>query len=61
MTPIKEPIDNQLRKHFNNMEVYFVNPNMILQNKDIRSSRRDIDGLPQSVFWKKNHAVINIE
>mgnify|MGYP006111396975 CR=1 FL=1 len=27
---------------------------MILQNKDFRSSRRDIDGLPQSQFLKEH-------
>ena len=61
MTPIREPIDNQLRREFANLKVFFVNPNMILQNKDIRSSRRDIDGMEQSQFWKEHHANITIE
>jgi glycosyl transferase family 25 len=60
MTPIKKPIDNQLRDHFKYLEIYFVVPNMIMQNKEIRSSRRDIDGLPQSLFWKMNHSNITI-
>lgn len=61
MTPIKESIDNQLRRKFPDLKVYYANPNMILQNKDIRSSRRDIDGLPQSQFWKEHHSDINID
>ena len=61
MTPIKYPIDNQLRREFPKLKVFFVNPNMILQNKEIRSSRRDIDGLEQSQFWKEHHTNINIE
>jgi len=34
---------------------------MILQNKEIRSSRRDIDGLSQSEYWKKHHTDITLE
>jgi GR25 family glycosyltransferase involved in LPS biosynthesis len=61
MTPIKYAIDGQLRQNFKNLEVYFVNPNMILQNKEIRSSRRDIDGLSQSEYWKEHHTDITLE
>ena len=46
-------IDNQLRLNFNKLNVFYTNPNLINQNKDLISIRREIDGIPQSEFWKK--------
>lgn len=60
LTPLYRPIDSQLRNYFKYMNVYFVNPNLVIQNKDIRSIRRDIDGLPQSKFWRKHQTDITI-
>ena len=58
--PLYRPIDSQLRDKFNKLNVYYVYPNIISQNKEIRSTRRDIDGLPQSQFWLKNHDKITL-
>jgi len=62
LTPMNEPIDNQLRNHFDNgkLKVFYVNPNIINQNKELISVRRVIDGKPQSDFWKKNHMNISV-
>ena len=53
--PIKLPIDNQLRLHYDKLNVFFHYPNIVNQNKDMRSIRRDIDGINQSLYWKYNH------
>tara|TARA_B110000037_G_C17024757_1_gene466876 strand:+ start:234 stop:1016 length:783 start_codon:yes stop_codon:yes gene_type:complete len=58
--PMTIPIDNQLRDNFKNINVYFVNPNIIIQNKDIISTRRVLDGKKQSIFWKNNQQNISI-
>ena len=61
LTPLKYPIDNQLRNNFDSkLVVYYTNPNIINQNKDLISVRRVIDGKPQSDYWKKNHTNIEI-
>ena len=61
LTPLKYPIDNQLRNNFDTkLVVYYANPNIINQNKDLISVRRVIDGKPQSDYWKKNHTNIEI-
>lgn len=60
LQPLLNPIDEQWRRHFKDMNVYFVNPNIIIQDKDLPSIRRDIDGLPQSQFWKKHQTDIQI-
>jgi glycosyl transferase family 25 len=58
--PFYRPIDSQLRDKYKDLNVYFLYPNLILQNKEIRSTRRDIDGLQQSKYWKENQGNINI-
>lgn len=60
VVPFQRPIDSQLRDFFHRLNVYYVYPNMILQNKDIRSTRRDIDGLPQSMYWKRHQGDITL-
>jgi GR25 family glycosyltransferase involved in LPS biosynthesis len=61
MKPLMVPIDNQIRNNYKDLNVFYANPNLINQNKDLISSRRVIDGLPQSEFWKKNHLNMYIE
>ena len=61
MKPIMIPIDNQIRDNYKDLNIFYANPNLINQNKDLISSRRVIDGLPQSEFWKKNHLNMTIE
>ena len=61
MKPLMVPIDNQIRDNYKDLNVFYANPNIINQNKDLISSRRVIDGLPQSEFWKKNHLNMTIE
>jgi hypothetical protein len=34
---------------------------LINQNKELISIRREIDGMEQSEFWKKNHMNITLE
>lgn len=60
LRPLQAPIDEQWRRYFKDMNVYFVNPNIIIQDKNLRSIRRDIDGLPQSQFWKEHQTDIQI-
>ena len=60
LTPLYRPIDSQWRNYFKDMDVFFANPNLVVQNKEIRSIRRDIDGLPQSKFWKQHQTDITI-
>jgi len=55
MKPLDIPIDNKLRDYYKDFNVYFTYPNLINQNKEIISIRREIDGMEQSEFWKKNH------
>ena len=59
-TPFYRPIDSQLRDNFKKIEVFYINPNIIIQNKDIRSTRRDLDGLEQSKYWKHNQTNFNV-
>jgi len=61
MKPIMVPIDNQIRDNYKGLNVFYAKPNLINQNKDLISSRRVIDGLPQSEYWKKNHLNMTIE
>ena len=61
MTPMNIPIDNQIRDNYKILDVYYHNPNLINQNKDLLSERRIIDGLPQSEYWKKNHTNMFID
>lgn len=60
LTPLYRPIDTQLRDYYKILDVYYYYPNIINQNKKLRSNRRDIDGLPQSDYWKKHHLDITI-
>lgn len=61
LTPLYRPIDSQLREHYKKLDVYYYYPNIINQNKKLRSNRRDIDGLPQSNFWKKHHLDVTFD
>ena len=61
LTPLYRPIDSQFREHFEKFNVYFHYPNIINQNKTLRSTRRDIDGLPQSNYWQKHHLDVEID
>lgn len=61
LTPLYRPIDSQLRDHYDKLDVYYHYPNLINQNKELPSTRRKIDGLKQSSFWKKNHLNVYIE
>jgi len=60
LTPLYRPIDSQWRDKFRNLDVFYIYPNLITQSKDIRSTRRDLDGLPQSKFWNTHHGDITI-
>lgn len=60
LTPLYRPIDSQLKEYFDDIKVYYANPNIINQNKSLISNRRVLDGLPQSEFWKKHHMDITI-
>ena len=60
LTPIKIPIDEQLKMNFKNLNVFFVYPNIINQNKDLISIRRVLDGSKQSMYWKRNHTNVTI-
>jgi len=61
LTPLYRPIDSQLREFFDDLVVFYLNPNIINQNKSLISNRRVLDGLPQSDYWKKHHMDITIE
>ena len=61
LTPLYRPIDSQLRDHYNELEVFYANPNIINQNKELISNRRVLDGLPQSAYWKAHHMDITLE
>jgi hypothetical protein len=61
LTPLYRPIDSQFREHFDKFNVFFHYPNLINQNKTLRSTRRDIDGLPQSSYWQKHHLDIKLD
>ena len=52
--PFKRPIDSQLREAFHLLNIYYAYPNIVVQNKNIRSTRRDLDGLAQSKYWYNN-------
>jgi glycosyl transferase family 25 len=58
--PFKRPIDSQLREAFHILDIYYAYPNLIVQNKNIRSTRRDLDGLSQSKYWYDNQTNITL-
>lgn len=60
LRPLHIPIDEQWRRYFKDMNVYFVNPNIIIQDKDLPSMIRNIDGVPQSQYWKEHQTDIQI-
>lgn len=61
LTPLRRPIDSQIRDEYNKLNIFYHYPNLINQNKSLRSIRRDIDGLSQSKYWKTHHLNITIE
>ena len=61
LTPLRRPIDSQIRDEYSKLNIFYHYPNLINQNKSLRSIRRDIDGLPQSKYWEKNHLNVTIE
>ena len=61
LIPLRRPIDSQIREEYSKLNVFYYYPNIINQNKSLRSIRRDIDGLPQSQYWKNHHLDITIE
>lgn len=60
LKPLYRPVDSQLRDNFNELDIFYANPNLINQNKNLISNRRVLDGLPQSDYWKKHHTDITI-
>lgn len=60
LTPLRRPIDSQIRDEYDKLNVFYHYPNLIIQNKNLRSTRRDIDGIPQSKYWKKHHLDVTI-
>lgn len=58
--PFKRPIDSQLREAFHLLNIYYTYPNLVVQNKNIRSTRRDLDGLAQSKYWYENQTNITV-
>jgi GR25 family glycosyltransferase involved in LPS biosynthesis len=61
LTPLRRPIDSQIRTEYDKLKVFYHYPNLISQNKSLRSTRRDIDGLPQSKYWQKHHLDVTID
>jgi hypothetical protein len=61
LTPLRRPIDSQIREEYDKLKVFYHYPNLISQNKTLRSTRRDIDGLPQSKYWKNHHMDVTID
>ena len=61
LTPLRRPIDSQIREEYDKLKVFYHYPNLISQNKSLRSTRRDIDGLPQSKYWQNHHLDITLE
>jgi len=60
LQPLYRPIDSQIREKYDELNVYYHYPNLINQDKKLRSNRRDIDGLPQSSYWQKHHLDVSI-
>lgn len=60
LQPLYRPIDSQIREKYDELDVYYHYPNLINQDKTLRSNRRDIDGLPQSSYWQKHHLDVSI-
>ena len=61
LQPLYSPIDNQLRDSFeNHLDVYYLHPFLIQQDKRLKSIRRKIDGKPDSLFWIKHHNNVKI-
>jgi len=61
LTPLRRPIDSQIREEYDKLKVFYHYPNLISQNKSLRSTRRDIDGLPQSKYWQKHHLDVTLD
>jgi len=61
LKPLRRPIDSQIRDEYDKLKVYYHYPNLISQNKNLRSIRRDIDGLPQSKYWQNHHLDVTID
>jgi glycosyl transferase family 25 len=61
LKPLRRPIDSQIRDEYDKLKVFYHYPNLISQNKNLRSIRRDIDGLPQSKFWQNHHLDVTID
>jgi glycosyl transferase family 25 len=61
LIPLRRPIDSQIRDEYDKLKVFYHYPNLISQNKNLRSTRRDIDGLPQSKYWQKHHLDVTID
>jgi glycosyl transferase family 25 len=61
LIPLRRPIDSQIRAEYDKLKVFYHYPNLISQNKSLRSTRRDIDGLPQSKYWQKHHLDVTID
>lgn len=60
LIPIYRPIDSQLRTYFKKLNIYYVYPNLIYQDKNMISVRRELDNLQQSEFWKNKHDKVTI-
>ena len=61
LKPLTRPIDSQIREEYDKLKVFYHYPNLISQNKSLRSTRRDIDGLPQSKYWQNHHLDVTID
>ena len=52
LTPMNEPIDNQLRNHFNKeLKIYYVNPNIINQNSPSVTDATTFGGTQRIPGW----------
>ena len=47
LTPLRKPIDLQIRSNFHKLRVYFLFPSLFFQNHDLFSNRRFLDGYEQ--------------
>lgn len=60
LIPLYRPIDSQLRNYFNKLNIFYVYHNLIYQDKNMISIRRELDNLEQSNYWKNNHDKVTI-
>lgn len=60
LTPLYRPIDSQWRDHYHQLQVYYHYPNLVNQNRAFRSTRRDIDGISQTNYWRQNDQRVKI-